>query len=567
MGSPLAESAALVPVFQLAGASLLVLGAALILAGLGLRKLREWAWWLALIGAAGHVAWALLGIIFQSVPLSAASDAPSWGAWFLVAAPIPIIADLLARRRYFAGAGARSRFQISYVAAFAIAPIIIFSAGYAAYAPQLEDFAATVEEVSNTSPEFSSPQQGRVYPTGSRVEPEFSCSNTASREFLGFGLASCEAEVVTLDTATAGNRTYAVAAVDTNAKRFEHIFDYSVSDSYDGYFVGPVDFSTTDVIGVVGRDDPLGSELFSTLSVLDSGFPGMVWTHDGSSLILITPSPDSPEQSSIWVVDANTGQITRTDIPLTIHRLDQLRLSPDDKYVLATVALEGGDSKLVRVSIADGAPVNVAMTTEFGDFMPDGSIIYVQQDGEEGTLYLARPDEDTGSRSSGSEVRETFYGRQDEVFYQGPFPALITDSCVSADGGRIAFVGTDMYDGELFMARLENSQFQSRSLSLAGLSAYTLDGEHQLQYLGFGWGSGCEFLVANVMIDGIPWNHIVALNADERVTADTVLESIDGSYEITAAAAAPDGMSLAFVSEGGLEESGLYLARLDKPLA
>jgi hypothetical protein len=331
MGSPLPESAALVPVFQLAGASLLVLGAALILPGFGLRKLREWAWWLALIGAGGHVVWALLGIIFQSAPLSAATDAPSWGAWFLVAAPIPIIADLLARRRYFAGAVAMSKFQISYVATFAIAPIIIFSAGYAAYAPQLEDFAATVEEVRNSSPIFSSTQQGRVYPTGSRVEPEFSCSNTASRDFLGFSLASCEVEVATLDTATAGNRSYTVAAVDTNAKRFEHIFEYSVSDSYDGYFVGPVDFSTTDVIRVVGKDDPFGGELFSTLSVLDSGFPGMVWTHDGDSLILITPSPGSPEQSSIWVVDANTGQITRTEIPLTIHMLVQLRLSPDNK--------------------------------------------------------------------------------------------------------------------------------------------------------------------------------------------------------------------------------------------
>jgi hypothetical protein len=236
------------------------------------------------------------------------------------------------------------------------------------------------------------------------------------------------------------------------------------------------------------------------------------------------------------------------------------------KYLLATVALEGGDSKLVRVSVADGALVNIAMTTEFGDFMPDGSIIFVQQDGEEGTLYLARPD-NTGIMPSGSEVRETFYGWQDDVFYQGPFPALITDSCVSADGSRMAFVGTDMDDGELFLARFENSEFQRKSLSLAGLSVYALDGEHQLQYLGFGWGIGCEFLVANVMIDGIPWNHIVALNADEQVTADTVLESIDGSYEITAVAAAPDGMSLAFVREDGLEESGLYLARLDKPLA
>lgn len=571
MASPLPESAILIPLFQLEGASLLVLGAVLIVAGMGLRKLKVWGWWLALIGGAVSTGWALYGIAFESLLRNGLSNTSiNWGIWFLIAAPLPIVIDLLARRKLFGSVLRISRPHLAFLAAFAVAPLAIFQVGYSAYAPMLEDFAHAVDRVKNTSPEFISPQEGKVYPLSSKVQPIFSCSNPPTKEYLGIELASCEAAVSHLDTSSAGQGSYKIVAVDSLENKFEYSVHYSISDSYNGYFVGHVDFMTTDVTGLVGRENPVADGLFAVLGADeqdDIRSSEMVWSQNGERLILLTESPENPNQSSIWMVDIDTGEIEEVKVPLTISHLVQLRLSPDEKYLLATIGGEGGDTRLIKISTMDGELENIADTTEFGDFMPDGSIVYVQQTGEEGALWLVEPSDE--GKVFDEEKRATFYGRNDTLLYEGAFPSLLTNDFVSNDGSKMAFVGEDEH-GQKFLTTFDTKDriFSSIPISIEERSVYPLKDMSNLNY--FDWNPNGNYVMATVHINGIPWDQLVVVSADDNAdlaTLDTVLESWDGKYtEIHLAAISPDGRLIAFVSSGSAGDMGIYIAELNESI-
>ncbi len=571
MASPLPESAILIPLFQLEGASLLVLGAVLIVAGMGLRKLKVWGWWLALIGGAVSTGWALYGIAFESLLRNGLSNTSiNWGIWFLIAAPLPIVIDLLARRKLFGSVLRISRPHLAFLAAFAVAPLAIFQVGYSAYAPMLEDFAHAVDRVKNTSPEFFSPQEGKVYPLSSKVQPIFSCSNPPAKEYLGIELTSCESAVSQLDTSSAGQGSYKIVAVDSLENKFEYSVHYSISDSYNGYFVGPVDFMTTDVTRLVGRENPVADGLFAVLGADeqdDIRSSEMVWSQNGERLILLTESPENPNRSSIWMVDIDTGEIEEVKVPLTISHLVQLRLSPDDEYLLATIGGEGGDTRLIKIGTADGKLENIADTTEFGDFMPDGSIVYVQQTGEEGALWLVEPSDE--GKVFDEEKRATFYGRNDTLLYEGAFPSLLTNDFVSNDGSKMAFVGEDEH-GQKFLTTFDTKDriFSSIPISIEERSVYPLKDMSNLNY--FDWNPNGNYVMATVHINGIPWDQLVVVSADDNAdlaTLDTVLESWDGKYtEIHLAAISPDGRLIAFVSSGSAGDMGIYIAELNESI-